>query len=144
VAEAILHAATTPVRDLFVGGGAKLVSAMDKMAPRVTDNVVRRMIIPGTHSGRPRHGHEALHTAGGGLREEGDYPGMVRNSLYTRASMHPMLTGAAALGAGLLVAALWRSTTNGEPTDERGWDDESLQEPAVWHAEYQTERREFY
>jgi short-subunit dehydrogenase len=114
VAEAILHAATTPVRDLFVGGGAKLVATMDKWAPRLTDKVVRRMIIPGTHSGQPRRGGEALHTAGGGLREDGNYPGLVRRSLYTRASMHPILTGAAAMGAGLVVAALWHSSSDAE------------------------------
>jgi NAD(P)-dependent dehydrogenase (short-subunit alcohol dehydrogenase family) len=119
VARAILHAATTPVRDLFVGGGAKFVSAMDKWAPRLTDKVVRRMIIPGTHSGEPPRDDEALHHAGGGLREQGNYPGLVRNSLYTQASMHPILTGAAAMGAGLLVAALWRSRSDGEQLTDR-------------------------
>jgi len=108
VAEAILHAATTPVRDLFVGSGAKLVSSMSKWAPRLTDKVVGKMLISGTHSGRPRRGREALHQPGEGLRERGDYPGMVRNSLYTRATMHPAITSAAAVGLGLLVAAFWR------------------------------------
>jgi short-subunit dehydrogenase len=120
-AEAILHAATTPVRDLFVGGGAKFVSAVGQLAPGLTDTMVRRAIISGTHSGQPRHGKDALHTAGGGLREDGEYPGLVRKSLYTRASMHPLLTGAAAVGAGLLVAALWRG--NGEHVPSRSaWD----------------------
>jgi short-subunit dehydrogenase len=105
VAEAILHAATTPVRDLFVGGGGKFVSTMSKIAPRVADTVVRRTIIPGTHSGRPRSGRDALYEAGGGLQERGDYEGMVRRSLYTRAAMHPM-TSAVAIGAGLLVGTL--------------------------------------
>jgi short-subunit dehydrogenase len=106
VADAILHAATSPVRDLFVGSGAKMVSALGKVAPRLTDRMVENMLIPGTHSGRPRHGREALHQPGGGLRERGDYPGMVRKSLYTRASMHPALTTAAAVGAGILFASL--------------------------------------
>src|SRR5204863_167367 len=91
VAEAILHAATRPVRDLFVGGGAKLTATMGKWAPATTDKVVGRMLTSGTHSGRPRHGREALHQAGGGLRERGDYPGIVRNSMYTRAVVHPMM-----------------------------------------------------
>jgi short-subunit dehydrogenase len=114
VAEAILHAATHPVRDLFVGSGAKLVATMNKLSPRLTDKFVEKTIIPGTHSGRPRHGREALHAAGGGLRERGDYEGMVRNSLYTRAVMHPTFTAAVAVGAGLLAAAMWRSSHNGE------------------------------
>ena len=109
VAEAILHAATKPVRDLFVGGGAKFVSTMSKMAPRMTDKLVEKMIIPGTHSGEPRHSREALYEPGEGLHERGSYPGMARTSVYTKASMHPMLTGAAVLGAGLLVRALLRT-----------------------------------
>ena len=108
VADAILHAATTPVRDLFVGGGARFVSAMGHYAPRLTDRFVEKTIIPGTHSGRPRRGGDALHRRGGGLRERGDYPGLVRKSLYTRAAMHPMMASAAAVGAGLLVARLMR------------------------------------
>jgi len=106
VADAILHAATSPVRDLFIGSGAKVVSALGKIAPRLTERMVESTIIPGTHSGRPRHGREALHQPGGGLRERGDYPGMVRKSLYTRAAMHPALTAAAAVGAGILVASI--------------------------------------
>ncbi len=116
VAQAILHAATTPVRDLFVGGGAKFVSTMGKIAPRLSDRFVAKMTIPGTHSGKPRQNQDALHQAGEGLRERGDYPGMVRNSMYTRATIHPVLTGAMMLGAGLLVNAIWRSqseTTTG-------------------------------
>lgn len=110
VAEAILHAATTPVRDLFVGSSAKLVSTLDRLAPRLTDKLVERMLIPGTHSGQPRQGRDALHEAGDGLRERGNYPGRVWPvSLYTRAVMHPVVTGVAALGAGLLATALWRS-----------------------------------
>lgn len=111
VAEAILYAAATPVRDLYVGGGAKLTAALGRWAPRFADKLVARAVISGTHSGRPRKGGEALHEAGGGLRERGDYPGLVRNSLYTRAAVHPVLTSAAAVGAGLLVASFFRAGT---------------------------------
>jgi short-subunit dehydrogenase len=107
VAEAILHAATTPVRDLYVGGGAKAMATLEKMAPRLADKIVENTIYPATHSGRPRHGRDALHEAGGGLRERGDYPGIVRRSMYTRLAMHPALTAVAAVGAGVLFASLW-------------------------------------
>jgi short-subunit dehydrogenase len=110
VARAILHAATTPVRDLFVGGAAKLIATMDRVAPRLTDKAVERTVIPGTHSGQPRNTRDALHHPGGGLRERGRYPGIVRGSMYTRAAMHPMMTSAAAVGAGLLLSAWWRSS----------------------------------
>jgi short-subunit dehydrogenase len=119
VAEAILHAAVTPVRDLFVGGGAKLVSTMNKLAPRLTDRLVEKAIIPGTHGGPPRMSGDALYEPGGGLRERGDYEGMARRSIYTRASMHPVISTALAVGAGLLVSAMWRSSemSHDEPDD---------------------------
>jgi len=41
VAKAILHAAETPERDLFVGGRAKLVSALGAMLPRPLDGLMR-------------------------------------------------------------------------------------------------------
>jgi short-subunit dehydrogenase len=109
VAEAILYAARTPVRDLFVGGGARMVAAMDHWAPRLTDRVVGRVVSRGTHSGRPVTGGDALYDAGGGLRERGDYDGLVRRSLYTTAAMHPVATGAMAIGATLLLGSWLRS-----------------------------------
>ena len=109
VAEAILYAATTPVRDLFVGSGAKGVAAMNHLAPGLTDSLVEKLVMPGTHSGKPRHGREALYQAGGELRERGEYDGLVRNSLYTRMRTHPAVASAAAVAAGLIVASLWRN-----------------------------------
>lgn len=114
VARAILHAATRPVRDLFVGGGARAVSMMDKWAPKLTDRAVGRMLMSGTHSGRPRHEGDALYRPGGELRVRGHYPGMARTSVYTRAAMHPMAASAAAVGVGLLVTALLRSSGGDE------------------------------
>jgi short-subunit dehydrogenase len=109
VAETILHAATTPVRELFVGGQAKMISTMHRIAPALTDRVVGKMLFSATHSGKPRSSGEALHQPGGELRERGNYPGMVRASMYTKASIHPVLTSAVAVGAGMLVAALLRN-----------------------------------
>jgi len=109
VADAILHAATTPVRELYVGSSAKVIASLRAWAPRVADRAVGRLVSRSTHSGQPQHGVEALHNPGGGLRERGDYPGMVRRSVYTHAAMHPAMTTAAVIGAGLLVGALWRS-----------------------------------
>jgi short-subunit dehydrogenase len=107
VAEAILHAAEHPVRELFVGGGAKFVATLQKVSPRLADRFLEKTVLPGTHSGKPRYSREALHRPGGGLRERGDYDGMVRRSLYTKASMHPLVTGVVALGAGLAIASMF-------------------------------------
>jgi short-subunit dehydrogenase len=109
VARAILHAAASPVRDVFVGGAARMIASMDHWAPRLTDKAVERMIIPGTHSGRPRRGREALHEAGGELRERGDYPGLARPSVYTEAVLHPVASTVAAVGLGLMFAAWGRN-----------------------------------
>jgi short-subunit dehydrogenase len=103
VAEAILHSATHPVRDLFVGSAAKIVSTMNKLAPRLTDKFVAHTVIPGTHSGKPRYGRDALHEPSEDLRERGSYDGFVRPSLLTRASRRPLLTATVlALAGGLL------------------------------------------
>ena len=103
VARAILHAATTPVRELFVGAGAKFASTMHRFAPQLSNRLFGKVVMSGTHSGKPRRHEEALHGPGGGLRERGDYDGIVRDSLYTRAAMHPVLTGMVMAGASLLV-----------------------------------------
>jgi short-subunit dehydrogenase len=105
VAAAILHCATTPVRDMFIGSAAKIVSTMNKVSPRLTDKFVGRTVMQGTHSGQPRsERRDALHHPSEDLRERGDYPGLVRQSLYTHASMHPMLTASLAALAGLLLS----------------------------------------
>ena len=122
VAKAILHAAETPVRDLFVGGGAKVASTLSHWAPRTMDRVFGKMLTSGTHSGRPRRGRSALHTPGGELEERGDYPGIARPSFYTRLSMHPFVTGAAIAALSMGVASMWRSSSRGT---EAGWPETS-------------------
>lgn len=104
VAEAILHAAENPVRDLFVGGAGKALSVLGNYAPRMTDKVMETTMLGQTRSDEPAADHhlEGLHEPHDSrLSERGSYEGHVaESSLYTKASMHPVLTGAAvALGA---------------------------------------------
>jgi len=109
VAEAILHAAEHPVRDLLVGGSAKMLSVMGRYAPRITDKYMERVYYPSNFSGKPIEApHDGVHGPSrvGGGDERGDYPGMVRRtSAYTSAAMHPMLAGMVGLGASLALAA---------------------------------------
>ena len=113
VAEAILTCAERPVRDILVGGGAKAMSELGHFAPGLTDTVMNKVVIPGTPSGRPSRrapDDSGLDGPTGNLRERGNYEGHVqRTSLYTSAALHPVLTGAAVLGAGLAVRALMRA-----------------------------------
>jgi short-subunit dehydrogenase len=108
VAEAILHCAQTSERDVFVGGPARAHSLMGAVAPRLTDWLMEKLYFRKQKSGRPPdHSDDALYRPTTGLLERGRSPGRVRGrSLYTRASLHPVLTGALALGAGLAVAGL--------------------------------------
>lgn len=109
VANAIVHAAAHPHRDVYVGGGGKLMSSLNKVAPTAVD-WVNAHIMPSQEvqadkaSQNPAGG---LHQPGVGGRVHGDQPGYVmKKSYYTRASLHPVITGTlVALVGG--AAALW-------------------------------------
>lgn len=110
VAEATLHCAQTPERDVIVGGGGKPISVMGQHAPRLTDKAMAtESFLNQQKSGRPaRHQGEALHAPTFGLQERGNYDGHVKEaSVYTKASLHPLAVGALVAGTGLLIAALF-------------------------------------
>ena len=122
VAEAILHCAETPVRDVFVGAGGKGNAALGYMAPRLADKYGEKYVIPGTHSGKPRSGRDALETPSEKLEERGDYPGHVaQSSAYTRASLHPLVTAVTAVVAGLIMRSWWRANRFQPVSDGLHW-----------------------
>ena len=105
VAETILHCAENPVRDVFVGAGGKMISAMGEYAPRLTDLYMENVMIDGQKTDQPLSNNpkESLYQpADASLSERGGYEGHVaESSLYTKASLHPVATGAAiAVGLG--------------------------------------------
>ncbi|MCG7599382.1 SDR family oxidoreductase [Halomonas sp. McH1-25] len=109
VAEAILHCAVHPHRDMFVGGGGKMISALGQFAPRLADKIMEATAVKQQKSeNSERHQHFGLHTpARGDLRETTSYPSHVsKSSIYTRSSLHPLMTTAIVAGAVLGVAAL--------------------------------------
>jgi hypothetical protein len=113
VAEAILHCAEHQEREVFAGGGGKALSAAEKFAPRLTDKLMEWTMIDMQKSGKPprrRREDNGLYKASGKLKERGGYEGHVaESSLYTRASLHPLMTTALVLGAaGVAFAALRR------------------------------------
>ncbi|TLX57984.1 short-chain dehydrogenase [Stutzerimonas nosocomialis] len=112
VAQAILHAAEHPQRDVYIGN-AKLLSRLAENAPRLTDWVRRSFIYDWLQSGKPDSNRKgALHAADPTVdgHASGRYPGHVaQSSLYTRASQHPIATTAAvALGALALFSLVGR------------------------------------
>lgn len=117
VADAILHCAENPEREVFAGGGGKALSLSEKYAPRLTDKLMEWTMLDQQKSDDPPRAREDnnLYAASGELKERGGYEGHVaESSLYTKASLHPLLTAAVVLGAGLAIAALLRpSQSNG-------------------------------
>ncbi len=112
VARAILHAAVTPTRDLFVGSGGKSIAAFGDLSPKATDKAMEGFVIPRTHSGRPPlpRAQNALNAPSERLSERGDYPGLVRgHSLYTQAAQSGNLRRALIIGASVVAVALWGS-----------------------------------
>ncbi len=121
VAEAILHCATHPERDVYVGGGGKMLSTMGEYAPRVMDKVMEAAMFDLQQTDKPKSpvNHKGLYQPSGELKERGGYEGHVaESSLYTKASLHPLITGALLVGSGLALAALLRSS-NGNGSIKR-------------------------
>jgi short-subunit dehydrogenase len=110
VAEAILYCAENPERDVFAGGGGKAISMSGHYAPRVTDKVMEWSMFEMQKSQEPpqrSRDENGLYTASGELRERGRYEGPIfERSIYTKASLHPFVTGAIIAGAGIALAAL--------------------------------------
>lgn len=125
VAQAILHAAATPARDIMVGGAAKMFQVMDKYTPRAGDRYMEAtMFEQQKKSGRPEtdRGDKGLYTPGGGAyAERGGYEGHVaKTSVYTQATMHPIITGAILATAGVAVAALIDAVRS-EQEEDKDW-----------------------
>ena len=72
-AQQILHAATTPVRDLYVGGAARLMSALGRHFPEWMDWFMEKTMIGQQQTDRPAdRSNEGLGESRGGHSERGD------------------------------------------------------------------------
>src|SRR3954447_25380419 len=116
VANAILRAAEHPVRDITIGGGGRLLSAVGTALPRLTDFYMERSMFESQRSDVPAERRESnlYKPSGSEGKERGDYQGMVRrSSLYTRTALSPAKALLAA-GLGLAVYAGIRSLTGSD------------------------------
>ncbi len=104
VANAILRAAEEPVRDITIGGGGRLITALGNALPRLTDFYMERAMFSSQRSDIPageRPDNLYAHSLEEGM-ERGGYTGHVmQSSAYTRAALSP---GKALLAAGLGLA----------------------------------------
>ncbi|MFD2247508.1 SDR family oxidoreductase [Pontibacter ruber] len=108
VANAILYAAEHPERDIYIGSASKAFSSTNKYAPGVIDWMNSKMMTKMQLKKKPaRRKSDALHQHADGGRRYGNYEGhTMKTSLYTRATMHPVLTGAVVAAAGAAAIAL--------------------------------------
>lgn len=111
VAEAILHCAEYPVRDVFAGGGGKMMSMLGHWAPRLTDKIMEHSMFDLQQSDQADHARQdnGLYRSATGLQERGGrHPYVAESSLYTQASLHPMVTAAVTAVAGAVLVSLFR------------------------------------
>lgn len=113
VAKAILHCASHPKREVFVGGAAKLVSAGHAHTPRLLDRYVRATMFSQQKSkfdkqpGRPDALHAPDPTHALRERQGMNERSVKETSAYTTLSLHSKPLVTALLGGGALLAA-WK------------------------------------
>lgn len=105
VARAILRAATEPVRDVFVGGSGRAMSALGAISPRLADRLFEGTLFRAQQTSLSSNGrHDNLFAPTHDARERGRYPDRVlERSLSDRAAERP---GRTLLMGALLVAGV--------------------------------------
>ncbi len=105
VADAILHAAEHPVRDLYVGGASRAISTLGQNMPSLADRMAGWLFRQQRGNAAADGGSDSLYQ-GGGSHAADQRPGR-RHSVYTHMAMHQRtsLVAAAVLlgGAACLV-----------------------------------------
>jgi NAD(P)-dependent dehydrogenase (short-subunit alcohol dehydrogenase family) len=109
VAATILRAAERPIRDAFIGSGARTISSLSSKTPGFLDWVSAKFLIPAQYGDEPATPTDNLHHGQAEAKVRGDHQGsLIRPSAYTRAARHPAATlaiaGLAAAGLGALFA----------------------------------------
>jgi short-subunit dehydrogenase len=110
VAKAIVHCAQHPKRDIYVGGASKFIALLGHYAPGLTDWIMEATGRRAQQTDRPEHRRRfGLHNPGTGLLQRAPFRSRVnKTSLYTEASMHPVITGATVVGLSLAAVTLLR------------------------------------
>lgn len=107
VARAILHAATHPERDIYVGGASRATAWLGRSAPRIYDALMGKLGVKAQLTDERKREGDALDEASGSLRERSGRQGRVREwSLYTGARMQPVSARTAVTGAAAVLLVL--------------------------------------
>lgn len=110
VAQAILHAAEHPKREIYVGSASRLLHATAYHFPQLLDKGMKRLMFPLQRTNKPPRpsGQNNLYSAGEDMAERTDVYRHVREtSFYTAGTLHPNRTRLLLLGC-LGLAAVWR------------------------------------
>ena len=124
VAEAILYAATHPVRELAVGSSGPILAFLAGLAPSLTEPMIAIIapILQRDPDAAVKVRADNLYQAGQDLRERAYHKGVRRESLYTAAQMRPkatlMMGLLAGLAAGAAVFGGRRLTRKGDPAPD--------------------------
>lgn len=110
VADAILHAAEHPTREIIAGGAGRLILLGNRLAPRLTARLVAPTAFTGQRTDIPKSVDDPNNLFAPTPmydRVEGDFGHMaMKSSLYTRLRMRPMARALSALAA-MSVAAVF-------------------------------------
>jgi NAD(P)-dependent dehydrogenase (short-subunit alcohol dehydrogenase family) len=112
VADAILHAAEHPARDIVVGGAAKALILGQRLSPRLVDALMQRRGFEVHYTDEPKteNAPDNLHASLGHEAVEGSFGARQHpRSLYTWLELRPAAKGIAFAGAALGALALLRA-----------------------------------
>ena len=121
VADAILDAAVSPSRDVYVGGGGRVLAALGRQLPMLMDWYLAKFMPPQEQTNRPAtHDGDGLHAAGphaGQAHGDFDKDHMVRtHSVYNALMRNPAVTAGVAVAVGAAVIGLLRFMSQPAPT----------------------------
>lgn len=105
VARVILQCAEKPTRDILVGGSGKVISLLEKVAPRTMDRILERTGFGGQKKDVPKHTGDSLYAPGpDGQRHGQTAHVMMARSSYTRAAMSDVVRLLPVIAIGAVVA----------------------------------------
>jgi NAD(P)-dependent dehydrogenase (short-subunit alcohol dehydrogenase family) len=110
VARAILRCAERRIREITVGGGGRMITALGRLAPRTTDALMERTMFDQQQDpNRPAQQLDSLYRPTRDGEATGPYDGHVmQSSLYTRAMMSDVTRALPFIAAGAFLAGATR------------------------------------
>jgi hypothetical protein len=122
VAEQILHAATHEVRELYVGGGGRVMALFSQHFPQLSDWILGKIMPGQQQADRPAdHSKEGLYSSQGGHAERGDTSKdrIIReHSAHDVASRNPWLITLLITAAGAFAAYLYVKKSNPDAVEK--------------------------